>query len=141
MKDTDCPASVSYTHLEAAPELRIETGEGGIPVSFRREGQGLGVRCAGGVRTIRYDTRNALMRALGLLVEQDRLHPGTDYDMEETPAFRTLGAMLDNSRNAVMKVETVKKACRLLSLMGYNTLMLYTEAVSYTHLDVYKRQH
>lgn len=112
---------------EAAPELRIETGEGGIPVSFRREGQGLGVRCAGGVRTIRYDTRNALMRALGLLVEQDRLHPGTDYDMEETPAFRTLGAMLDNSRNAVMKVETVKKACRLLSLMGYNTLMLYTE--------------
>ena len=51
---------------EAAPELRIETGEGGIPVSFRREGQGLGVRCAGGVRTIRYDTRNALMRALGL---------------------------------------------------------------------------
>ncbi|MBQ9965355.1 MAG: beta-N-acetylhexosaminidase [Clostridia bacterium] len=38
-----------------------------------------------------------------------------------------LGAMIDCSRNGVMKVRTVKKYADLLSAMGYNTLMLYTE--------------
>lgn len=37
------------------------------------------------------------------------------------------GVMLDCSRNAVYKVETVKKFIDDLSAMGYNTLMLYTE--------------
>lgn len=38
-----------------------------------------------------------------------------------------LGVMLDCSRNAVMKVETVKKYAEIIRKMGYNTLMLYTE--------------
>ncbi len=58
---------------EAAPELRIETGEGGTPVTFQKEGQGLRVRCVNGVRTVSYTSRSALMRAVGLLAEQDRL--------------------------------------------------------------------
>lgn len=40
---------------------------------------------------------------------------------------KMLGVMLDCSRNAVMKVETVKKYVKILKEMGYNTLMLYTE--------------
>lgn len=42
-------------------------------------------------------------------------------------AFARLGLMMDCSRNAVMKKETVKKWVDLASEMGYNTLMLYTE--------------
>ena len=38
-----------------------------------------------------------------------------------------LGVMLDCSRNAVMKVETVKAYADMLAKMGYNTMMLYTE--------------
>ena len=38
-----------------------------------------------------------------------------------------LGVMLDCSRNAVMKVETVKAYADMLAQMGYNTMMLYTE--------------
>ncbi|MBR3961408.1 MAG: hypothetical protein IKK13_04255, partial [Clostridia bacterium] len=38
-----------------------------------------------------------------------------------------LGVMLDCSRNGVMRVDTVKRYAKLLSDMGYNTLMLYTE--------------
>lgn len=38
-----------------------------------------------------------------------------------------LGVMVDCSRNAVMKPETLKKYITLLAKMGYNTLMLYTE--------------
>lgn len=41
--------------------------------------------------------------------------------------FERLGVMLDCSRNAVLKVEQVKKYIDILSDMGYNTLMLYTE--------------
>ncbi|MBQ7948826.1 MAG: beta-N-acetylhexosaminidase [Clostridia bacterium] len=40
---------------------------------------------------------------------------------------KRFGAMLDMSRNAVMKPEQVKKYARILSGFGYNTLLLYTE--------------
>ncbi len=40
---------------------------------------------------------------------------------------KMFGVMIDCSRNAVMNVETVKKYAKILSDMGYNTLMLYTE--------------
>ena len=40
---------------------------------------------------------------------------------------KMLGVMLDCSRNAVMKAETVKEYVDMLAKMGYNTLMLYTE--------------
>jgi len=38
-----------------------------------------------------------------------------------------LGVMVDCSRNAVMNVRAVKRLVDLLGLMGYDTLMLYTE--------------
>ncbi len=41
--------------------------------------------------------------------------------------YNYFGAMLDMSRNAVMKVEQVKKYIDCLSKMGYNMLQLYTE--------------
>lgn len=40
---------------------------------------------------------------------------------------KMLGVMIDCSRNAVMKIETVKKYANIVKRMGYNTLMLYTE--------------
>lgn len=41
--------------------------------------------------------------------------------------FRTLGVMVDMSRNAVMGVESLKTYMTYLHRMGYNCLMLYTE--------------
>ena len=38
-----------------------------------------------------------------------------------------LGVMLDCSRNAVLKPEAVKRYIDILSRLGYNSLMLYTE--------------
>ena len=40
---------------------------------------------------------------------------------------KTLGIMIDCSRNAVMKPEKVKEFAKLISEMGYNMLQLYTE--------------
>ncbi|MBQ5591086.1 MAG: hypothetical protein IIU65_05340 [Clostridia bacterium] len=41
--------------------------------------------------------------------------------------FKHFGVMLDCSRNAVLKVDTVKSYIDILERLGYNTLMLYTE--------------
>lgn len=45
--------------------------------------------------------------------------------MDESSKY--LGVMIDCSRNAVMKVSSVKKLIDILSAMGYNLLQLYTE--------------
>lgn len=42
-------------------------------------------------------------------------------------AKKTLGVMLDCSRNAVMRPEKVKEFAKLISEIGYNMLQLYTE--------------
>ena len=47
--------------------------------------------------------------------------------MENKIPYRRFGTMIDCSRNAVMKVETVKKWIDITSDMGYNTVMLYME--------------
>ena len=41
--------------------------------------------------------------------------------------MKLFAAMLDCSRNAVMRVGEVKKFASLLKKLGYNALMLYTE--------------
>ena len=41
--------------------------------------------------------------------------------------IKTLCAHIDCSRNAVMKKESLKEFLKILSKMGYNAVMLYTE--------------
>lgn len=47
--------------------------------------------------------------------------------MKNSLEFGKFGVMLDCSRNAVMKPQAVKKYIDILSELGYNCLMLYTE--------------
>ena len=42
-------------------------------------------------------------------------------------SIRSLGIMLDCSRNAVMTPKKVKEFASLIAGMGYNMLLLYTE--------------
>lgn len=46
---------------------------------------------------------------------------------DETCCFKKAGLMVDCSRNAVPTVGTIKRLADLMSEMGYNMLMLYTE--------------
>lgn len=70
---------------------------------------------------ITYDTEihfyMALARGLGMVEGVHTIEP----------KVKNLGFMVDCSRNAVPKVETVKRLIGLLALMGYNYLELYTE--------------
>ena len=43
--------------------------------------------------------------------------------------LRTLGVMIDCSRDAVYTVETLKEYIKVLAAMGYNALLLYMEDV------------
>lgn len=47
--------------------------------------------------------------------------------MNKAVRFDTFGVMIDCSRNAVMRPEIVKKYIDIISELGYNCLMLYTE--------------
>ena len=70
---------------------------------------------------ISYDTVPHFYMALARALV---LQPGT-YPV--TPEVGQLGLMLDCSRNAVMRPESIKRMVDILSSVGYNTLMLYTE--------------
>lgn len=51
--------------------------------------------------------------------------------------FKTLGVMLDVSRNAVMKVSALKKYIEILSDLGFNMLQLYMEDTMKTENQPY----
>ena len=93
-------------------------------VTLKQGGEGIAITCDGTGTTLTYKTNVDLARGLVLLKQF-----GTDraYTHEEKCAFETFGLMLDCSRNAVMTVESVKQLLRLMALMGYNMLQLYTE--------------
>ena len=65
-------------------------------------------------------------RALGLLFEAIAAGK-THLEKTETPSFKKNGFFVDASRNAVMKVETLKAIMRKIALMGMSTLWLYME--------------
>lgn len=50
-----------------------------------------------------------------------------EKNIKETCAFMDFGVMIDASRNAVYKVDTLKKLIRLLAVCGYRFIGLYIE--------------
>ena len=66
-------------------------------------------------------------RAIGLAQAHGAEKAG--FTLRQQPALESLGAMLDCSRNAVPRVESVKRLLRMLARMGYRTLQLYMEDV------------
>ena len=77
------------------------------------------------IRTeIKYSNRSSLLRAYGVFIENIG---EANLSISQSPAFENLTVLVDNSRNAVMKPEKIEELIRIIALMGYNGLMLYTE--------------
>jgi len=80
-----------------------------------------------------YDFARALLKLLdsdvAALYNKDPMMEITQdlYVVSEACAFEDFGMMVDCSRNAVPKVDTIKKQIRLLALMGYQFIGLYVE--------------
>lgn len=105
--------------------LGADGGEQGLVLeTAERTAPGLSVKKADGVLRIAYSEKAYLFRGLGLAVEHG---DEETLDIEQVSCFEGNGVMLDCSRNAVPRVETVKDMVRQLALMGHNTLLLYTE--------------
>ena len=63
-------------------------------------------------------------RLLALFAEY---YKGEDFEISETPSFKTLSAMLDLSFNGPISIEGIKEYMRYMAAMGYNQLQLYLE--------------
>ncbi|MBQ8351055.1 MAG: beta-N-acetylhexosaminidase [Clostridia bacterium] len=93
----------------------ITIKEGGDGIHLMSDGKGL---------TLTYKTPVDLARGLVLAKQYGS---NRSYTYEEKCAFDTFGIMIDCSRNAILTVDGLKRVLRLLALMGYNMVQLYTE--------------
>lgn len=108
-----------------AKGLTQEEADKAIEVTVGSSQRGLQVGFSDNIGELTYHKPVEFFRGLGLLVEA--IKEGKGVNLKEEPAFSNLTYMQDNSRNAVSNITSVKKLICQLSLMGYASLMLYTE--------------
>jgi hexosaminidase len=106
-------------------EINVEVSEDGIPVKVVKTPGSIEVSLENGQGIIKYSEKIHFFRALGLFVEaaEDK----ESFSIIEEPQFSLNGAMLDVSRNAVLKVSSIKYMIRKMAVMGLDLIMLYTE--------------
>ena len=104
--------------------------DGSIEVTFKKNdtsGNSYSItRDENGDLLIEYEKLHCALRGLGTILSLDDTNQLKSGFTEET-TFKTMGIMLDCSRNAVITVEHFKKWLNQLALLGYNMAMLYTE--------------
>jgi len=117
----ETPAEL-YPLLETLSEnYPVREGRGGRRLTWVRTAEpgALNVTLTADGGVIEYGSPAGAARGLGLAL--------AGRSGREKLEFKTLGIMLDVSRNAVMTVDHFKAWLRQLALMGYNLAMLYTE--------------
>lgn len=118
------PIQIGLSYL--APALDIQLTAEGTPVRVRQAGDGLSIETAADGYQITYARPSDFFRALALLCGMLREGKAVET-LSETRQFNSCGVMIDCSRNAVLRVETVKDLLRKMACMGLNSAMLYTE--------------
>ena len=93
-------------------------------VEIKQGQDGIHIACDGTHATLTYQSPTDLARGLTVLKQMGTAHA---YTHSEQCRFDTLGVMIDCSRNAVLNIPNTKRFLRLLALMGYNMVQLYTE--------------
>ena len=119
-----CPESIRSIALELQQELQINGEKGNVVLSaVERKEPGFELEIKDAVAELRYGSIPALCRGILTLysVKEDTYH------CEESPFCKELGYMIDCSRNAVIRLEQLKKMIRVLALMGYTYVGLYME--------------
>jgi hypothetical protein len=100
-----------------------KAASGATKLEFRRVEKptaSVSVKWHDGVATVEYSRTNLAFRALGRLL-------GGAGDFSESTNFTLLGAMIDVSRNGVLRPDTAKAILRRFALMGLNMCLLYAE--------------
>ena len=99
-------------------------GNDGVMLCLSKIEEGLSVSIKKGVYEIGFSTRTSLMRAIGILC--GHLYDA-EFETKQKQQKKTLAVMLDCSRNAMLNPKRRMEFCRIVSMMGYNAIMLYTE--------------
>lgn len=105
--------------------MGFKQGEGECEIEIKKREQGFFVDSNGKKALLEYSRPVDFFRALSFCV--DSFRNNKPVSIEQKPSFDTCGIMIDVSRRAVLRVETVKDIMRRMARMGLNQLMLYTE--------------
>lgn len=104
-------------HAQGAVKLPVS--ENGKKLETKKTDKGFYVRIGEDKAEIGYAKTADFLRGA--------LYLACGKEVSQTNAFDDLGVMVDCSRNAVPKVETVKKFVSFLASLGYTYVYLYTE--------------
>lgn len=108
-----CVHSVTNTNLPW--NVQVQELDNGLTVHFDETGA-----------VIHADGLNSLARGFFLLSQAAKENKKSGHIAQQRH-FASCGAMVDVSRNAVMKVDAVKRYIDHMACLGMNVLMLYTE--------------
>jgi len=125
-RTSEVPADVSRALRALAERYPLGEGDGEPHLAFA-PGEAAGsvtVLRKDGVVEVRYGALSDALRGLGAALAG---LPEVGSALSESRPFTTFGIMLDCSRNAVVRVDHLKRWLRCLALLGYNMVMLYTE--------------
>lgn len=115
-----------YTGLmQLRDTLQIELDPEGIPIHINKSEKDLEATFDGIEGRISYTHKNNFFRMFNLWMMH--IQEGQPFSIAETAVFEKTGVMVDNSRNAVLKVEGMKKLLRHMARLGLNVAMLYNE--------------
>jgi len=118
----ELPQNFEKAFAELAPMLDFASGEDGITVTCFRADQMVAEKQNGVIR-LGWEKPVQLYRAISVLKQH---WDEENFAVRQKPCFDT-GCMLDVSRNAVLRVDSVKAILRSMALMGMDIGMLYTE--------------
>ncbi len=109
--------------VDFAREFGITIADDGAAI-VRSEANGPTAEYDGKTLTIGSSDGKGFFRALSLAASKPQNKP---FSFRETCGLRDFGLMVDCSRNAVPKPETIKRFIRYMAALGYTSLQLYME--------------
>lgn len=107
--------------LDAKNELNFTESHSGVLLEAQPSGV-FSVTRTGDRAKIFFTRQSEIFLGLRYIVQESG-----DFEKKLSASISNMSLMCDCSRGAVMNKESVKKMIRLLSLCGYQSLMLYTE--------------
>lgn len=120
MKFVKTPSALKFAVENAASLLELE--ELPITVTFTQSDR-LTVEREDSTVTIGYGSITDAMRGMSFV----KRVAATGEKIDQKAKFETLSVMVDCSRNAVLNMDSAKELMVQLSVMGFNSIMFYTE--------------
>jgi len=104
--------------------VNVKLCDDGILLSATQGNDGLTVTKEGNSASITYQKECEFFRGILTLMENENK---ASFSIHEKAEFAFNGEFLDNSRNAVLTIETVKKMIMYSALLGLDNIFLYNE--------------